>query len=778
MARHDIRDDRSGIDIKYDSERGQVARNNGSFTRGSNLLTHQFFMFLGGAKWPVYLSIGLLLVWMFVFHFVLMEPFQWQMLLTKVFYDIAMVFGLPPEHPYTVILSNTLVRHTYVGLIDTDPYIRAAVRNFWQLVIASIGMTIITAVLPIVGYIEIAKKRGVALLKDHHKRGAILLPYDQLRNSILANNEREAQARARDMFPDVPYQELIRWGPERLNKAGFPLPYRIAEIQFPFGLELSHVMLIGTTTTGKTVVFSDLLAQARQRMHSAVIFDITGVFTERFYDPKRDIILNPYDARCARWSLFDDFRTEVEIKTAALSLIPSTSENADPFWAMAARTLLTEMCLKLIEDGSPSNDALITALMTADLADIHAKLIGTIADPITSPEVARMAESVRAVLNANADALLSLPETGEAFSIRNWIEAEKRDGSFLFISTRYDDMAVTRALITLWVNTAIYALMNQPHSRAIKMWFMLDELGALHQLPSLEYGLQTSRNFGGAVAVGVHDFAQLRQIYGDNGAMKIIGLTNNKMFLRVTDDETAEKCSNLIGKREVREMDESYSISNSNARDTSTLTARTEVRALVMPDDLMNLKNLHGYVKLSDGYPATKIVLQYRRYPEAAERFVPRVGPTRSRRLKEARKPDSEAGSVEAGGVEAKVAAAQASKQIDLPAHSEVTDTRFGELPIVTDGQLNLPGLQVVGGSGHHDDVEPLKVVEQPAPSNAMMIPKTPSQVDLAQRVSDRNAPQETVAVQNAQRGIGDGNEASAASRENVHRRDEMGPEL
>ena len=114
------------------------------------------------------------------------------------------------------------------------------------------------------------------------------------------------------------------------------------------------------------------------------------------------------------------------------------------------------------------------------------------------------------------------------------------------------------------------------------MWFMLDELGALHQLPSLEYGLQTSRNFGGAVAVGVHDFAQLRQIYGDNGAMKIIGLTNNKMFLRVTDDETAEKCSNLIGKREVREMDESYSISNSNARDTSTLTARTEVRALVI----------------------------------------------------------------------------------------------------------------------------------------------------------------------------------------------------
>ena len=707
-------------------------------------------MFVGGAKWPLYLFLGLLVFWIFALHFVMMGPFQMRMVVTKIIYDIALFAGLPPTQPYTLILNHNWVRHTYVGLLDTDPYVVRAMHNFWGLIMGSCGAALITAAIPSYLYVRQAQQRGSALMKDHHKRGAVLLPYEQLRNSILANNEAEARARARDVFPQNSYEQVIRFSPQVLNQAEFPLPYRIAGLQFPFGLELSHVMLIGTTTTGKTVVFSDLLAQARARMHSAVIFDITGTFTERFYDPDRDFILNPYDQRCVRWSLFDDFQTEVEIKTAALSLIPSTSEGADPFWSMAARTLLTEMCLKLIEDDRGTNADLIDALMTAELKDIHAQLVGTIADPLTSPDVARMAESVRAVLNANADALLSLPDTGEAFSIRNWINSERKHGSFLFISTRYDDMAVTRSLITLWVNTAIYGLMNQQHSRAIKMWFMLDELGALHQLPSLEYGLQTSRNFGGAVALGVHDFAQLRQIYGDNGAMKIIGLTNNKLFLRVTDDETAEKCSNLIGKREVREMDESYSISNSNSRDTSTLTARTEVRALVLPDDLMNLKNLHGYVKLSDGYPATRVVLEYQRYPRRADRFVPRVGPTRSRRL---RKPDSSNG--EAGGTEVKMPAIRARKSIDLLMQSGIEHVPNSAISVITDGQDAEPLLRLVGGSDHRDAAnDPV----QPAPTvkhEQFALPTAKQTVD--QPAGDRKSPLNTIAVQLAQRGIGDG---------------------
>ena len=78
------------------------------------------------------------------------------------------------------------------------------------------------------------------------------------------------------------------------------------------------------------------------------------------------------------------------------SMIGGSSE---PFWALAARTLFIEMCIRLVERGQTTNLALSENLMTADLKRVHHFLQNTIADPLTAPEAARMAESIRAVFN-------------------------------------------------------------------------------------------------------------------------------------------------------------------------------------------------------------------------------------------------------------------------------------------------------------------------------------------------------------------------------------------
>jgi hypothetical protein len=98
--------------------------------------------------------------------------------------------------------------------------------------------------------------------------------------------------------------------------------------------------------------------------------------------------------------------------------------------------------------GQATNEALARELMTADLSRVHAMMRGTIADPLTAPEAARMAESIRAVFNANAKALKLLPTAGPRFSVRDWIEdgADSAEaGSILFISARYVDMSVLLA---------------------------------------------------------------------------------------------------------------------------------------------------------------------------------------------------------------------------------------------------------------------------------------------------------------------------------------------
>ena len=102
--------------------------------------------------------------------------------------------------------------------------------------------------------------------------------------------------------------------------------------------------------------------------------------------PFTDTILNPMDSCCPARSIFNDCRTHSEFTAATQALIPSDGGSSESFWALAARTLFIEMCIKLQERGQTTNLALSENLMTADLKRVHRFLQNTIADPLTAPE--------------------------------------------------------------------------------------------------------------------------------------------------------------------------------------------------------------------------------------------------------------------------------------------------------------------------------------------------------------------------------------------------------
>jgi type IV secretory pathway TraG/TraD family ATPase VirD4 len=332
------------------------------------------------------------------------------------------------------------------------------------------------------------------------------------------------------------------------------------------------------------------------------------------------------DQRCPPWTIFNDCQNYADYISAAAALIPSDGGNAEPFWAMAARTLFVEMCVKLAASGETTNGAIAHHLMSADLKAVHAKLANTIASPLTATEAARMAESIRAVFNTNAQAIRFLPDPvpGERppFSIRRWVQEEPVPGSILFITSTHTDLTLNRALLTLWMDLAVNALMGMPRTRDLRMWYLFDEVHALHRMPAIEHGLQTARGFGGAFVLGMHSFDKLAETYGEEGAINLASLARTKLILATADKNTAEVCSNFIGFREVRETDEAYSIGASRSRDAATITPRTEVKPLVIPDDIMNLPSLHGYVKFPEGFPAARIRLVWRDYPKIAEPFL------------------------------------------------------------------------------------------------------------------------------------------------------------
>ena len=69
-------------------------------------------------------------------------------------------------------------------------------------------------------------------------------------------------------------------------------------------------------------------------------------------------------------------------------------------------------------------------------------------------------------------------------------------------------------------------------------------------------------------------------------------------------------------------MDEAYSYGYSNIRDAATITPRSEVQPLVLPDDIMRLPSLRGFLVFPEGFDAARIKLTYKDWPKVAEGYV------------------------------------------------------------------------------------------------------------------------------------------------------------
>ncbi|WP_010339737.1 type IV secretion system DNA-binding domain-containing protein [Sphingobium yanoikuyae] len=649
MARKDIRTDGRAIPLTHHSARGKVHRNAGNFTRGSQLLTHEMLMWFSGAKLPFILWFFAFLAAWFIIMSLKLDEHGFQLVCMKLYAMLWDWVGLDPAKRVNVTLPNGEIHRTIMAVVQYMPEVQkawsVAVRGLLGAILVSVFLTIPLTI----WFVDISRRRGRSILQERHERGAMLVERELLLAEVSQHNQAAFEKEARECLPDLSPRQVLQLPFAARKAAGIHHPYMLAGIPFPHRMEQSHTMLVGTTGSGKTTELRSLVKQMRERQDSAVIFDLTGAYVEAFYDPERDTILNPMDRRCPAWSIFSDCCTHSEFTAAAAALIPSDGASSEPFWALAARTLFIEMCVRLQERGETTNLALSEHLMTADLKRVHRYLQNTIADPLTAPEAARMAESIRAVFNTNAQVLRFLPDEGPRFSIRKWITGEKKPGSILFVTSNYVDMPMNRAVLTLWMDLAINRLMTMPRTRSLRTWFMFDELGALHRLPAIENGLQTARAFGGAMILGIHSFEKLVEVYGEQGARNLASLARSKLILATADLDTAEQCARYIGNREVRQMDEAYSYGYNNTRDASTLTPRKQVEPLVIADDITNLPSMHGFVKFPDGFPAARIKLVWKDYPQVADGFLPRpdMKPVRSKRGEEVF--DGEGGG-EAGG--------------------------------------------------------------------------------------------------------------------------------
>ena len=380
------------------------------------------------------------------------------------------------------------------------------------------------------------------------------------------------------------------------KKASDEAGITIDSFTLPKGTETKHMMILGTTGSGKTNYLNHLLPQIRDRNQKAVILDTAGDFVARYYNPLTDILLNPFDKRSQSWSLWEDCEYPFHYDALAAALIPNKLK--DDFWTIAARTLFSVAAQK--HSAKRNLEELLDLLLKKPQKHLQHFFQGTQAAALVDTRSEQMVGSIRAVLNTNIKSLFLLESQEPFFSIRKWVQNDSPEKSWLFLNCIPEQRDTLRPLLSAWVGIASTALMGCSPDNNRRVWFILDELASLNQLEGLPTALAEFRKYGGCVVAGLQDIHQIEARYGREEGKAMLGLFNTKIVFRLNDYDTAKRVSDSFGEQETSEMIEGISFGAHQMRDGMSLSDQRKYRPVISPTELMKLENLEAYIKLAE----------------------------------------------------------------------------------------------------------------------------------------------------------------------------------
>ncbi len=395
----------------------------------------------------------------------------------------------------------------------------------------------------------------------------------------------------------------------------------IAGVPLVAGAETQGIFITGSPGGGKTVVLRSLCRLIRQRGERAIVYSTAGDFIKHFYREGKDVILNPLDRRSPIWDVWAEGRNPSDFDTIASSLIPERQTSGDPFWVQGARTIFAAVAMRMKCQEDRSTAKLLRNLLTIRLSEAARLVEGTEGAAIIAEGAEKTALSVRATLATYIRSLKFLKDGKAEFSIRDWVGKDKGD-DWIFISSRPDQKASIRPLVTMWLDIVSTALLSLPEDRNRRIWIIIDELPSLNEVPSLSTTLAESRKFGGCPVLGLQSYSQLADIYGQRAAETIAGLCRTWVVFRANEPATARLMSDGFGERDIIEATEGISYGASDVRDGVTLSANRTTKPLLLMSDLINLPDLQGYIRLGTDQPAGKFKIAYESFPEVAPAFV------------------------------------------------------------------------------------------------------------------------------------------------------------
>ncbi|MBS0480864.1 MAG: type IV secretion system DNA-binding domain-containing protein [Proteobacteria bacterium] len=390
---------------------------------------------------------------------------------------------------------------------------------------------------------------------------------------------------------------------------------RIGPVPVPRRIETRHFAFLGTTGSGKTTALRQMLDGIERRGEAALVYDTSGEFIAHYYNPARgDIILNPFDARCAFWTPFDEISHPADADRIARQLVSETSSQDDDVWLETSRILVANMIRSLWAEKNCSLEALLEALQVKDKEQLKEWLGHTSSARTFANDADRATGSVLFMLAkaANLIQFLKFEDEGEErFAFRDFIaKLDECEGAkpWIFVPRKEDYFEASKPLMACWLECAASAVLGLSPSPDRRIWFVLDELADLPRVENLARLLPEGRKFGAAIVLTFQALGQMRNRYGANIAEAMLACCNTKLFLQTVDQETRKWASETIGQCEVELRVATDTLSIGSEVPRTTIATQRQFRPAVLESEL-RLSPHQGYLLLPDGLPVARIGL-------------------------------------------------------------------------------------------------------------------------------------------------------------------------
>ena len=372
--------------------------------------------------------------------------------------------------------------------------------------------------------------------------------------------------------------------------------------------ETKHILITGSTGSGKTNCLHTLLPQIRAQKQPAVIVDTEGDMVSRYYRAGYDIIINPYDTRTHNWDLWSEITSNKCIKKIAVSFFPDSPPDSyeyDKKWTSWGKMLFVGCLEYLKQQNKMSIENLYNLIHRETIESLTAKLastsVGSLLASKSDNNVAPHNIRINTILATEWLEFLS-DSKEKSFSFKEWFKAldTTSDDRWIFITCDASDSKVLLPFFSVIIDIALNSLLSLGINPNRRVWFGFDELAKLKYLPALQENITLLRKYGGCVLAATQSFNQIFAHYGRNSGSVMLGQFNTNIIFRISEVEEARIIAKRIGEIEYINQQKNISYGANEFRDGVSYTEQEKKKDLISISDLSNLEVHQAYILLPE----------------------------------------------------------------------------------------------------------------------------------------------------------------------------------